>query len=51
MYVDDTTLSCDFDNMNNIEENINDELIKLTEWFGCNQHSLNVSKTKFMVFQ
>ena len=41
---------CDFDNINNTEETINDELIKLTEWLGCNQLSLNVNKTKFMLF-
>ena len=41
---------CDFDNINNTEETINDERIKLTEWLGCNQLSLNVNKTIFMVF-
>ena len=41
---------CDFNNINNTEETINDELIKLTEWLGCNQLSLNVNKTKFMLF-
>ena len=45
-----TLLFCDFDNINNTEETINDELIKLTEWLGCNQLSLNVNKTKFMLF-
>ena len=50
MYADDTTLFCDFDNISNTEETINDELIKLTEWLGCNQLSLNVNKTKFMLF-
>ena len=50
MYADDTTLFCDFDNINNTEETINDELMKLTEWLGCNQLSLNVNKTKFMFF-
>ena len=50
LYADDTTLFCDFDNINNTEETINDELIKLTEWLGCNQFSLNVNKTKFMLF-
>ena len=50
MYADDTTLFCDFDNINNTEETINDELIKLTEWLGCNHLSVNVNKTKFMLF-
>ena len=50
MYADDTTLFCDFENINNTEENIIDELIKLTEWLGCNQLSLNVNTTKLMLF-
>ena len=44
MYADDTTLFCDFDNVNVTEETINYELL------ACNQLSLNVNKTKFMVF-
>ena len=51
MYADDTTLFCDFDNVNVTEETINYELVKLTEWLACNQLSLNVNKTKFMVFR
>ena len=39
-----TLFFCDFDNINNREETINDELIKLTEWLGCNQLSLNEIK-------
>ena len=50
MYADDTTLFCDFDNVNVTEETINYELVKLTEWLACNQVILNVNKTKFMVF-
>ena len=41
---------CDFDNVNVTEETINYELVKLTEWLACNQVSLNINKTKFMVF-
>ena len=47
---DDTTLFCDFDNVNVTEETIHYELVKLTEWLACNQLSLNVNKAKFMVF-
>ena len=39
----------DFDNINNTEETMNDELIKLTEWLGCNQLCLNVNTTKFIL--
>ena len=49
MYADDTTLFCDFDKVNVTKETINYELVKLTEWLACNQLSLNVNKTKFMV--
>ena len=45
MYADDTTLFCNMDN--NV---INNELCKISEWLGANKLSLNISKTKFMVF-
>ena len=49
MYADDTTLFCSIDN--NVDEHvINNELCKISEWLGANKLSLNISKTKFMVF-
>ena len=49
MYADDTTLFCNMDN--NVDEHvINNELCKISEWLGANKLSLNISKTKFMVF-
>ena len=50
MYADDTTLLCDLNNDNDIETLINDELCKITNWLLANQLSLNVNKTKCMVF-
>ena len=50
MYADATTLFCDFDTVNVTEKTINYELVKLTEWLAYNQLSLNINKTKFMVF-
>ena len=48
-YADDTTLFCNMDN--NVDEHvINNELCKMSEWLGANTLSLNISKTKFMVF-
>ena len=49
MYADDTTLYC---NLTNIftEHDINHELDKITDWLTSNKLSLNVKKTKFMVF-
>ena len=49
MYADDTTLFCNIDN-NGDEHVINNELCKKSEWLGANNLSLNISKTKFMVF-
>ena len=49
MYADDTTLFCNIDN-NVTEDVINRELHKVYEWLGANKLSLNVAKTKFMVF-
>ena len=49
MYADDTTLFCNMDN--NVDEHvINNELCKISEWLGANKLSLNISKTKLMVF-
>ena len=49
MYADDTTLYCNI-NQNISEEVINVELLKLWEWLGANKLSLNIAKTKYMVF-
>ena len=49
MYADDTTLCCNI-NQNIGEELKNDELTKLWEWLGANKLSLNIAKTKYMVF-
>ena len=49
MYADDTTLYCNI-NQDIGEEVINAELLKLWEWLGENKLSLNIAKTKYMVF-
>ena len=49
MYANDTTLYCNI-NQNVTAEVINRELLKINQWLGANKLSLNVSKTKFMVF-
>ena len=42
-------LFCNMDN--NVDEHvINNELCKISEWLRANKLSLNISKTKFMVF-
>ena len=49
MYADDTTLYCNLNGVNS-EVNINNELLKISEWLSSNKLSLNIRKTKFMVF-
>ena len=49
MYADDTTLYCNI-NQIIVEGLINAELTKLWEWLGANKLSLNIAKTKYMVF-
>ena len=57
LYADDTTLinslcvfRSDTRNNGNIADYINQELKKIHDWLSANKISLNVSKTKFMIF-
>jgi len=53
IYADDTTLSATlntFGNENEIDRNINYELKSITNWLKLNKLSLNISKTKAMIF-
>ena len=50
IYVNDTTLYCDIKDVPNYENVLNVELCKITNWLAANKLSLNVGKTKFMVF-
>ena len=49
MYVDDTTLFCDINKLQNLEITLN-ELRKITDWLAANKLSLDANKTNFMVF-
>ena len=49
IYADDTTLYCNI-NQDIGEKVINAELLKLWEWLDANKLSLNIAKTKYMVF-
>ena len=57
IYADDTTLSrilnvfSDNTHYQNFESLINEELVKINYWLKINQLSLNVVKSKFMIFQ
>ncbi len=53
IYADDTSLSgflTSFGTNLNINQNINQELQLISEWLKINKLSLNVGKTKFMIF-
>ena len=49
MYADDTTLYCNLNQTLN-DNTINNELNNITNWLSSNKLSLNVKKTKVMVF-
>ena len=55
IYADDTTLmgnisTFELRNGRTLDENINFELLKLTDWLKVNKLSLNANKTKLMIF-
>ena len=52
MYADDTTLCCCIDNIDgNDKENVlNNELQHVNKWLTANKLSLNVNKTKYMLY-
>ena len=52
MYADDITLYCNIDNINPNYRDlvINAELQNINNWLVANKLSLNVSKTKYMIF-
>ena len=53
IYADDTTLSAtlnSFGNENEIAMNINNELKAISDWLKINKLSLNINKTKAMIF-
>ena len=57
IYAEVTTLSStrnmfnDNIHENNLESLINDELLKISEWLNINKLSLNVVKSKYMIFK
>jgi hypothetical protein len=52
-YADDTTLSINLSSMSDVNttsNNLNNELINVSEWLKLNKLSLNINKTKCMLF-
>ena len=50
MFADDTNLFCSPENIKTLFQIVNSELKLVTEWFLANKLSLNVKKTKDVVF-
>ena len=51
LFADDTTFQMNGNDIKKLFEKTNIELNKAAEWFHCNKLSLNVDKTKFIVFK
>ena len=50
MFADNTIFFLGRSNISTLYKTVNDELIKINEWFSANNLSLNVAKTKFSLF-
>lgn len=49
MYADDTHLTLASNDVELLEENMNENLTKITEWLTANKLTLNKAKTEFML--
>ena len=49
MYADDTTLSCNLD-QNSTSDSLNNDFKFITNWLDANKLSLNIGKTKHMIY-
>ena len=50
LFADDTAIYISDKNIQVVEEKINTEILKITEWLEVNQLTLNVSKSNFIIF-
>ena len=50
LFADDTTLQTSGKSIEELERKINDELIKLSDWFEANQLTLHPNKTRYILF-
>ena len=50
MYADDTSLMCKSQNVSDLQDQFDSCISKVAEWFKANKLTLNVDKTKFMIF-
>ena len=49
LFADDTNLTLSHSNVSTLQQNINDELLNVSNWFKVNKLSINFNKTEFMV--
>ena len=50
LFADDTNFYCSANNIDELIQKMEQEMVKLKKWFDINKLSLNLKKTKFMVF-
>lgn len=50
IFADDTNIFCKGENLQHLLKIVSEELVKLKLWFDLNKLSLNIKKTKFMIF-
>ena len=51
LFADDANLFCSNNNIRALFETVNQELSRINDWFLANKLSLNLEKTKYMLFQ
>ena len=51
LFADDTNLFYSHKNLSFLIDQVNHELLKLSDWFAANRLSINFEKTKFMIFR
>jgi len=51
LFADDTTLQLSSNSLEVLYSTANTELVKISDWFRANKLTLNVSKTKYILFR
>jgi len=51
LFADDTNLLFEHENLNQLQQIVNSELEDISKWFILNKLSLNIEKTKFIIFR
>jgi len=51
LFADDTNLLYANKNLKSLEETVNNELLKVSEWLNANKQALNAKRTNFVIFR